>query len=49
MGVGLCACDMINIINYVHVHLAWLGGVSWVSVGGVEQFGPCGEESAVTV
>ena len=49
MGVGLCACDMITIINYVHVHLAWLGGVSWVSVGGVEQFGPGGEESAVTV
>ena len=43
MGVE---CDMINIINRVHVHLA---GVGWVSVGGVEQFRPCGEESAVTV
>ena len=27
VGVELCACDMINIINHVHVHLAWLGGV----------------------
>ena len=44
VGVELCACDI-----HVHVHLAWLGGVGWVSVGGVEQFGPCGEESAVTV
>ena len=49
VGVGWCACDMIKIINHIHVHLAGLGGVSWVSVGGVEQFGPCGEESAVTV
>ena len=43
VGVGWCACDM---INHIHVHL---GGVGWVSVGGVEQFGPCGEESVVTV
>ena len=49
VGVGWCACDMINIINHVQVHLVGFGGVGWVSVGGVEQFGPCGEESAVTV
>ena len=35
VGIGWCACDMTNIINHVHVHLAGLGGVGWVSVGGV--------------
>ena len=39
VGVGWCACD---IINHVQVHLVGFGGVGWVSVGGVEQFGPCG-------
>ena len=39
VGVGLCACDMINIINHVHVHLAWLAGCRgravWTLWGGV--------------
>ena len=34
VGVGWCACDMINIINHVQVHLVGFGGVGWVSVGG---------------
>ena len=29
VGVRWCACD---IINHVHTHLAWLGGVGRVSV-----------------
>ena len=45
VGIGWCGCDMTNIINHVHAHLAGLGGVS------VEWFGhyqTCGEESTVT-
>ena len=31
VGVGLCACDMINIINHVHVLVGrgWLGVHRW--------------------
>ena len=51
VGVGWCACDMTNIINHVHAHLAGWGGVGCVSVYYVEWFGhyrTCGEESTVT-
>ena len=52
VGVRCCACDMTNIINHVHAHLAGLGVVGWVSVCYVEcsdTIGPVGrEESTVT-